>query len=144
MRSIKLISALLPLALFACTSTPQAEITNQKSAVIEMVQLQKEWKLIEIDGDSISTSVTSTLHIDSKLKATGNLGCNRFFGSTELNNNSLIINKMGTTRRVCSEEINKIEKTVSETFSDGAQVQVSETQLILKSKMHTLKYTFKL
>ena len=83
----KLISVLLPLALFACTSTPSAE-TSQEVAPIEAIQIQKEWKLIEIDGDTIPTDSKSTLHVDSKLKATGSLGCNRFFGTAELKENT--------------------------------------------------------
>lgn len=139
----KLISALLPLALFACTSTPSAE-TSQEVAPIEAIQIQKEWKLIEIDGDTIPTDSKSTLHVDSKFKATGSLGCNRFFGTAELKENTLVVNKMGTTRRLCSEEVNEVEQAVSETLGDSSQVQVSETQLILKGKIHTLKYTFEL
>lgn len=139
----KFVLALLPLSLFACTSTPQAEVSKTVEP-IEITQIQKEWKLKEIDGASIPSDVVSTLHVDSKLKSTGSLGCNRFFGTAELKDNTFIINKLGTTRRLCSEEVNKVEQTVSETFTDWSQIQVSETQLILKGKTHILKYTFEL
>lgn len=140
MKTTKLITAILALSLFACTSAE----TTQNAAMIEITQLQKEWKLIEVDGENISTEIKSTLHIDSRLKATGSLGCNRFFGDAELKENTFIINKIATTRRMCSKEVSKIEKMVSGIFEDGAQVQASETQLILKNKSHTLKFTFEL
>lgn len=143
MKFTKLITAILPLAVFACTSAP-SEKMPPKVDQIKIVQLQKEWKLIEVDGNNLSIDIKSTLHIDSRLKATGSLGCNRFFGNAELNEHTFIINKMSTTRRMCNREINKIEKMVSATLENWSQVQVSETQLILKSKSHTLKYKFEL
>lgn len=143
MTLMKFSPAILAFGLFACSSTPSDEMPAQDQ-VIEAAQIQKQWILVEVDGDSIDSNVKSTLHIDSKLKATGSLGCNRFFGNAELVDNTLIVNRMGSTRRMCNENANAVEANVSEILNNISKVQVSETQLILTGKEHSMKYTFRL
>lgn len=131
------IASLSPL-LFACSSdtNTQAEI-----APIQLQELQKEWQLITLDGQSIEA--TSSLTIDQQAKATGNLACNNFFGTVELKQQKLRINKMGNTRKQCRAELNTIEITVGSTLSNWSDVKIINQQLTLTGAKHTLIYRMK-
>jgi len=138
MKITKLFLLLIPFVLLGCSNQdPDHKVT-------ELKELQKLWTLASIDGHPVSKGTTSTLHIDSKNKATGTLGCNLFFGTFKLEENKAIIEKMGATRRLCDEPSNKLESIVSMTLTTLSDIKVSETQLIISDGNHSLKYTFKL
>lgn len=126
------------LFLFACS----AEVTSTPKQ-IEMKQLQQQWILTAINETPVTTKIESTLTVDTKAKATGNLACNRFFGTLELQNNQLRIAKMGTTRRMCQDKINAVEMTVSTVLGDWSKVQLNNGRLILSGKKDKLSYRIK-
>ncbi|MCK5818751.1 MAG: META domain-containing protein [Psychromonas sp.] len=136
MKIIKFIPVLLALLPLACTSTPSKKVTQQKA----LIKIEKLWKLIAIDGRTVNANIKSTLHIDSKLKASGNFGCNLFWGNAELKDHKFIIRKVASTRKRCKTKTNKVERKVSGVFSHWSQVKLSETKLILSDKTHTLTY----
>lgn len=122
--------------LFACSN--QAE--NQLQ-VVGLQDLQSEWHLVSID--SKTTDIESSLNVDAQAKATGNLACNNFFGTLELKENQLRIEKMGSTRKMCEPTVNAVEMTVSSTLSSWSEVKVSGQQLTLTGEKHTLIYSQK-
>lgn len=134
-----IIFALLSLStfLFACSS--QTAI-NTEPTPIQLQDVQKQWQLISIDNKVIET--TSTLNI-SELTAKGNLACNHFFGTLELQQNKLRIDKMGSTRKMCAAKVNDLEMVVSSTLSDWSEVRINAEQLTLTGATHTLIYTIK-
>lgn len=126
------------LFLFACS----AEVTNTPGQ-IEIKQLQRQWILTAINETPVTATIESSLTVDTQAKATGNLACNRFFGTLELQNNHLRIAKMGTTRRMCQDKINAVEKPVSTVLGDWSKVQLTDNQLILSGKKDKLSYRIK-
>ncbi|MCP4321205.1 MAG: META domain-containing protein [Psychromonas sp.] len=124
--------------LFACSNDTNAEIAI---SAIKLQDLQYEWQLISIDNNSIETD--SNLTVDDQAKATGNLACNNFFGSLELQKNKLRIGKMGSTRKMCEPEVNDIEMTVSSTLSNWSEAQISNQKLTITGDKHTLIYSIK-
>lgn len=136
MNIIKFIPVLLALLPLACTSTPKKEAIQQKA----LIKIEKEWKLIAIDGRSVNANIKSTLHIDSKLKASGNLGCNLFWGNAQLKDHKLIIRRLASTRKRCHKKTTKVERMVSGVLTHWSQVKISEVKLILSDKKHTLTY----
>ncbi|WP_019613591.1 META domain-containing protein [Psychromonas ossibalaenae] len=130
------------LFLFSC-STAAVNNTDVSPATIELTQLQNEWQLINIDQQTINTEISSTITIDTKSKATGNLACNNFFGALELHNNQLRIEKMGSTRKICREPANEVEMVVASVLADWSDIQLDGQTLILTGKEHKLTYQAK-
>jgi heat shock protein HslJ len=108
---------------------------------VELSALQKEWQLVSIDNNIINA--ISYLNVDIQATATGNLACNSFFGTLELQQNKLRIDKMGSTRKMCEPKINTIEMMVSSTLSTWSKVKVDGQKLILTGHKHTLIYNLK-
>jgi heat shock protein HslJ len=140
MKISKLPLFLAPLLLFGCSNA------DPENKIAELSELQKQWTLTSVDGTAVDKKITSTLHIDSRNKATGSLACNNFFGDFQLkeSESKAIINKLGATKRLCDEATNKMEHIVSMTLSTWSNIQVSETQLVITDENHSLKYIFKL
>jgi heat shock protein HslJ len=124
-------------ALLACSNESN---TNDQSQMLPINQqdLQKNWQLIQLDSHPVKTN--SNLKIDELAKASGNLSCNNFLGTLELQENKLRINKIVSTRKMCAPEMNKIEMTVSSTLSTWSKIKVSEQKLTLTGERHTLVY----
>jgi len=133
MKLTTIIALTLSTLLFACS--------NSANTAIQLQDLQKEWKLSSIDNNPVQSM--SSISVDEQAKATGNLACNNFFGTAELKDNKLRIDKMGSTRRMCEPAINDVEMTVSSTLSSWSEVQINNQQLTLIGAEHTLTYTLK-
>lgn len=131
---------LTTLFLFACSAETTSNIEAQKSK-IEPVQIQQKWALVAIDGQAVDTQIGSTLAVAPDDNATGNLACNRFFGTLQLQENRLRIDKMASTRKMCEGEVNDIEMIVSSTLGDWSEVSLNGNKLILTGKRHKLSYT---
>lgn len=133
MKLTTIIALTLSTLLFACS--------NSANTAIQLQDLQKEWKLSSIDNNPVKSM--SSISVDAQAKATGNLACNNFFGTAELKDNKLRIDKMGSTRRMCDPAINDVEMTVSNTLSSWSEIQINNQQLTLIGAEHTLTYTLK-
>ena len=138
MRLFKTILLISSLSLFSCS----AELSSE-SKKIELDQLQQQWLLIAINETPVTAKIESSLTVDAQAKANGNLACNRFFGTLELQNNQLRIAPMGSTRRMCEDKVNAVEKTVSTVLGDWSDIQLKNDQLILSGKKDTLSYRVK-
>jgi heat shock protein HslJ len=137
MKLVPLVVLSLSTLLFAC-SNESNESTETKIQPIELHHLQKDWQLVSIDNIDIKTS--SSLNVDEKAQATGNLACNNFFGSLVLQKNKIRIDKMGSTRRMCAPDINSVEMMVSSILSTWSDVKISDQKLTLTDEKHTLIY----
>jgi len=103
--------------------------------------LEKEWKLISIDNQAIE--LTSTLTVDAQQKATGNLACNRFFGTLTTQGNRVRIDEMGSTRKSCTPEVNRVETLVSNTLANWSDIKISAEKITLIGENNTLIYIAK-
>ncbi len=126
---------LLPLFLAACSAE-----ANLATNSITIDDLQKEWALVEVDGEKLGKEISGSLTIDQEAKATGNLACNRFFGTAQLQGNSLKIDKMGSTRRMCEPLVDQVEAIVSQVLSSDSTVTIKANKLLLNSAEHQLTY----
>ncbi|MFV0447286.1 MAG: META domain-containing protein [Vibrio sp.] len=129
----------LPVMLTACQSTgDDVQITAQ--------DLQHHnWQLIQVDGKDVVKNErlkTPSLEISEKMIASGNAGCNNFFGQAELKDNKFRIEKMGKTMKMCIGDIMDTEQAVSQTLQGWSDITLTKDSLVLKNDIHTL--TFKL
>lgn len=140
MKLTTLVALSLSTLLFACSNEPTAQ-TESAAQVVVLQDLQKEWQLVSIDNKKIESQ--SSLMVDDQAKASGNLACNQFFGTIELHENKLRIEKMGNTRKMCRPEVTAIEMRVGSTLSNWSEVQINAQELTLTGDQHTLVYHVK-
>ncbi|MGC3976759.1 MAG: META domain-containing protein [Paludibacteraceae bacterium] len=101
--------------------------------------LGNTWKLVELNGKNISTeNVEVTLNFDlANKKVNGNGGCNRYFGSYQLNGNSIEISNIGSTKMFCMETAN-IEDEFFNTLKDKSEIKVIGSQLTFSKEGKTV------
>ncbi len=136
----------LPVLMTACASNGD----NMKEMTMKEITAQElqhhNWELVQIDGKDIQLSERQKaprLEIGENLNATGNTGCNNFFGQAELKDNQLRIEKMRMTMKMCIGDIMKIEQAMSATLSDWSDMTVTKDGLVLKNSEHELTFTLR-
>ncbi|WP_354623004.1 META domain-containing protein [Psychromonas sp. MME2] len=102
--------------------------------------MQQTWQLVSIDKQAVDKSITSTLNIAKNGKATGNLACNNFFGTFELQEKTAKIVAMGSTRKICLDLQNTVEQQVTTVFTDWSEVQLKDDSLTFIGQAHQLTY----
>ncbi|ENM3735582.1 TPA: META domain-containing protein [Vibrio cholerae] len=130
----------LPVLMTACASNGDAvQITAQ--------DLQHHnWQLTQIDGKDVVKSEheqAPRLEIGEQMMASGNAGCNNFFGKAELKDNQFRIEKMGMTMKMCIGDAMDTEQVVSQTLTDWSQITLTKETLTLKNDVHTLTFTLR-
>ncbi|EPB6720235.1 META domain-containing protein [Vibrio fluvialis] len=130
----------MPVLLAACAS-------NGDDVQITATDLQHHnWQLTQIDGQDIVKNKhydASRLEIGEKMMASGNAGCNNFFGQAELKDNRLRIEKMGMTMKMCIGDVMDTEQAVSQSLMDWNDVTLTKDTLTLKNDVHTLTFTLR-
>ncbi len=140
MKFMKLIPLLcIQLLLFSC-SAQTASSRAPQTTLITASQIQQQWLLVGIDDQPVNTRINSTLAVSTANKATGNLACNYFFGTLQIDNNRLKIDKMGSTRKMCAPPINEVESIVAAILSDWSKVQINDQGMTLIGQAHRLHY----
>ena len=97
-----------------------------------------EWRLVELNGEDVSKiNPPLTLSLDGAHKINGFAGCNRFFGSYELNESKIQFSGLGSTKMYCQEKSateDKYLKALSEVESflpkGGRLLLISKTVLL--------------
>ncbi len=131
---------LILFSLSACSAVPAG---SRESQPVTLAQIQKQWQLVAIDGQAIDSGINSTLRVDTQAQAAGKLACNNFFGTLILQNNSLKMEPMGSTRMMCPKPMDDIEMVVAGVLNDWSEIQFSAAELTLSGKKHTLTYRIK-
>ncbi|MGL4380902.1 MAG: META domain-containing protein [Vibrio sp.] len=130
----------LPVLISACAS-------NGNDGQISAQDLQHHnWQLMQIDGKDVTKDEqhqTPRLEIGEQMMASGNAGCNNFFGQAELKDNQFRIEKMGMTMKMCLPEMMDTEQMVSKTLSDWSTITLTNQTLTLKNDAHTLTFTLR-
>ncbi|MBY7831473.1 META domain-containing protein [Vibrio fluvialis] len=130
----------MPVLLAACAS-------NGDDVQITATDLQHHnWQLTQIDGQDILKNEhydAPRLEIGEKMMASGNAGCNNFFGQAELKDNRLRIEKMGMTMKMCIGDVMDTEQAVSQSLMDWNDVTLTKDTLTLKNDVHTLTFTLR-
>ncbi|HDV0901802.1 TPA: META domain-containing protein [Vibrio fluvialis] len=130
----------MPVLLAACAS-------NGDDVQITATDLQHHnWQLTQIDGQDIVKNEhydAPRLEIGEKMMASGNAGCNNFFGQAELKDNRLRIEKMGMTMKMCIGDVMDTEQAVSQSLMDWNDVTLTKDTLTLKNDVHTLTFSLR-
>ena len=73
--------------------------------------LDSAWELTAIDGRPLAAGPAPTLAIDAEGRVSGDAGCNRYFGSAEINDGAVAFSGLGATKRACAEAPRMAQET---------------------------------
>lgn len=105
-----------------------------------------KWNLVALNDNGTAISLDSAeepvfVTFDGQ-KINGNAGCNNFFGNYTLKDNTLMVQGVGMTRKMCSEESMAIEDSLIKVFADGSsQANINGAELVIQKE--GIKATFK-
>ncbi|MEO3988839.1 heat shock protein HslJ [Pseudocitrobacter cyperus] len=111
-------------------------------------QLQHHRFVLEsVDGKALTQSKTplelsfgQQTSIIHHLHVSGNM-CNRFNGTGRVSDGALKVKELAMTRKLCTDpQLNELDQTLSTMLSEGAQIDLTESQLTLATAQHTLVY----
>ena len=120
---------LLAVSITACvTAKKKAEMAQNKPLV------ETYWVLKSVKGEPIPKCIiTPCIVFHSDGSYTGNLGCNKFFGSYSSGKSRIKMEYGGATKRLC--ENMKVEKLfMLHLHSDFKQYEITKDTLVLKDK----------
>lgn len=100
--------------------------------------LNGTYKITELNQEDVSVFKLNITFDYTQKKVSGFSGCNRFFGSYILNENSLKFDALGTTKKLCSEDKNEIERKLLKVFDKADSVLFVENGFSLFCKKRSL------
>lgn len=89
-------------------------------------QLNGTYNITNLNQEDVSAFNLNITFDENAKKVSGFSGCNRFFGSYTLNENSLKFSPLGATRMLCSEDKNDIENKLLKAFGKADNIFFSE------------------
>ena len=91
------------------------------------------WQLSDIGETTLNNDIITTIAFGEDNKISGNGGCNNYFGTYDLFTNGLNISNIGSTRKMCSEEIMEQEMTYLNILENAKSIQFVDYKLEIKS-----------
>lgn len=100
------------------------------------------WQLSDMGDKTISSSILTTIVFEDDNKISGAAGCNNYFGSYELYTNGIVISNIGSTKKMCSENIMEREMTYLEVLGKAKSIKFSDYKLEIDStaKITSIKF----
>ncbi|MZI95650.1 META domain-containing protein [Vibrio sp. CAIM 722] len=124
------------IVLAGCASHKEKPVTSE--------DLQSHrWELVKIDDKAVKTdaqSPTPFLQIGDKMTASGNAGCNNFFGQGLVEDSKFRIEKLALTMKLCLGDVMDSETIVQQSLSEWNKLSLNKNTLTLKNSAHTLTY----
>lgn len=88
----------------------------------------------------LELSFGEKMPITGNMYVSGNM-CNRFSGTGKVSDGELKVKELAMTRMLCTDsQLSALDATLSKMLRDGAQVDLTETQLTLATADQTLVY----
>ncbi|MFC0119300.1 META domain-containing protein [Pseudoalteromonas xiamenensis] len=92
------------------------------------------WQLISLNGKKAQFSAPVSLKFIEALQVSGSSGCNRYFGSASLQDNTLQVGNLGMTRKLCDEASNAVEQQFLALLQSGVKATFIEGKLQLSGE----------
>jgi heat shock protein HslJ len=107
------------------------------------MQLNGTYHINNLNSTDISSFKLNISFNDSTKQVSGFSGCNRFFGSYSLENNSLKFGNLGSTRMLCENEANQIETELLKALETADSFSIKNGTLQLLSKDNIIIEAYK-
>ena len=92
-----------------------------------------EWRPIEVAGEALPSNTQMFVRFEAENKVAGNGGCNRFMGGYRLENATLRIGPLASTRRACEADVMKREAAFLRALEEARIFLRNGTKLTLKN-----------
>jgi len=91
------------------------------------------WQLSDMGDKAIDNNIITTLVFGDDNKISGKGGCNNYFGTYDLYTNGITISDIGSTRKMCSEEIMEQEMTYLDILGKAKSIKFNDYKLEIDS-----------
>jgi len=91
------------------------------------------WQLSDIGDNPLTNNISTTLVFEEGNKISGSGGCNSYFGTYDLYTNGLTISDIGSSRKMCSEEIMEQEMTYLNILGKAKSIKFYDYKLEINS-----------
>jgi len=91
------------------------------------------WQLSDMGDKAIDNNIITTLVFGDDNKISGKGGCNNYFGTYDLYSNGITISDIGSTRKMCSEEIMEQEMTYLDILGKAKSIKFNDYKLEIDS-----------
>ena len=96
----------------------------------------------DIGYKTLNNDIKTTLVFGDEDKISGNAGCNNYFGSYELYPNGIKISNIGSTRKMCSEDVMEQEMTYLDILQKANSIKFTDNKLEIDSKAEITSIKF--
>ena len=125
--------ATLSLLVFALVFTSCDE-TKRVIDVAGNVQLSGDYTVTNVEGTSISATKPTITFAALSSRASGNAGCNNYFGDYTITNNTLTLDELAATKKMCGEDAMQVEDKFLETMNKVGGYRIQDNVLTLYAK----------
>jgi len=91
------------------------------------------WQLSDMGDKAIDNNIITTLVFGDDNKISGKGGCNNYFGTYDLYSIGITISDIGSTRKMCSEEIMEQEMTYLDILGKAKSIKFNDYKLEIDS-----------
>ncbi|MGI9533706.1 MAG: META domain-containing protein [Thermodesulfobacteriota bacterium] len=128
--------SVLILSVFSCSSF------TEKTPTVDDIS-GKTWVLTYIGSLVASKEVKTTIEFSQDNQISGNAGCNSYFGSYELVDGSFTVSAIGSTKKMCPENIMTQEDNFLITLDGAISAKMFGDNLVIYSDeiFQKLKFT---
>lgn len=91
------------------------------------------WRPSHLGEMSLAADTDLYVQFEPDGKLGGYAGCNRFFGSYQLNGNTISIEPLGMTRKACPSQVMSFEISFIEALQSAKTVARAETRIALRN-----------
>ena len=129
------------------TLTLQSQTDSMEFSAAQMASLtDTKWKLnsMLINSGIVSNALFSDGFIEFTQdgEISGNALCNNFFGEFTENENSLEIGTLGSTKKMCPEEVNSYETQILADIQNVSKYEISRNTLTLSNSDDSVRLNF--
>lgn len=93
-----------------------------------------EWRPTEIGDIAVSEDADIFLRFEEGGQVSGHSGCNGFFGSYKVVDDTVKVGPLGATRMACAEPVMDLELLFMRTLESARRIERQGTELILKDE----------
>jgi heat shock protein HslJ len=125
------IYARLPLVFLATLSLTLGCTGAKQTGVSERELVGHVWLVEDIDGRGVIDFLQSTVDFENDTRVGGMAGCNRFFGSIELDGENITVGPLAGTRKFCTQAVMDQEQRLLSALERVTRYEFKETILFM-------------
>ncbi|WP_452225640.1 META domain-containing protein [Lacinutrix chionoecetis] len=116
----------------SCGNTKEINATTLTDTMDQTEQLSGDYT-ITVVKDSKNISEPLTISFDDKTnKVSGYSGCNRFFGTFKITDNTISLSELASTKKMCRGESNTLEQNMLKALNSTTHFTLEAGELLLK------------